>query len=86
MVLSAIALSAALSGQAHWVNWEPSLIQMGVSVGEHSDERLILMVTPDGCAAGMKIYSGRNGDFEKATELLSTSDVCSEVDRRRLIR
>lgn len=78
MLLAAIAL-------AHMVNWPPEVVQMGIAVG-HAPERLILMVPPEGCSAGVKIYSGWAGDLDKATELLSTSDVCSEVDRRRLIR
>lgn len=72
----------AVVASAFWIMWQPHDVQIGVAAGPRSNPHLILLVPPEGCAAGMKIYSGQYGDLEAATNLLAESKVCQMVERR----
>lgn len=75
---------AALVLAAHWVAWDPDLIQMGVAFGRATEEHLIAMIPPEGCSDGMRIYSGRFGEFDVAMDFIAASKVCDIVDARRI--
>lgn len=68
MILATAALAA------HLVTWKDS-DKIGIAVGG-PEERLILLVPNEGCAAGVKVYSGRYGDLEAALNMLSGTKVC----------
>lgn len=67
----------------HLITWREAPGQIGVAIGEGSETRLLSMIPASGCAAGMKIYTGRYGELEAATELLARSKVCAVSDTRR---
>lgn len=82
MIFAALALSAALSDPVGWINWKPQGDQVGVVVGDSNEGRLILWIPPQGCSGGMKVYSGKYGDFDKAVALLKTSHICRALDAK----
>lgn len=67
---------------AHLVSWPAKDIQVGVSIGQGSEEHLILMVSREGCSHGLKIYAGQYQDLEKALRFFQNSKICSVVDER----
>lgn len=86
-MLAALALATAISAaEPHWIEWTERGLefgQIGVAIGKGSEEHLLLMVTADGCAKGMRVYDGRYGEAAKAVAMMEHSRLCDRVELRR---
>ncbi len=83
MILAALAVAAAVSSGPNFITWTvKESAQIGVSMGSGAEVHLILLVPETGCHDGMRVFSGRYGDFDKSLALLKKSRICDAVDQR----
>jgi hypothetical protein len=73
-------LAAALTAQ--WILWGQHDVQVGVTMGKGLDIHLLAMVPDEGCAGGMRVYTGAYGEMDKAIALVEHSKVCALVEKR----
>lgn len=59
---------------AHIIFRPPNYV--GITVGNGLDEHLMFEIPEGDCSKGMKVHSGRYGDYEKAEDLLLKSHIC----------
>ncbi len=71
---------------AFWVMWTPDDVQIGIADGPKNDGHLMMLIPAEGCSAGVKVYTGRYGDMDRAVAKLANSKVCDLVEKRAAVR
>jgi len=73
----------AVMVSANFFFWREAPGQVGIAIGHGASEHLLALIPTSGCSAGIKLYAGRPGELEAATNLLAHSKICSLAEQRQ---